>query len=89
LASFNIPEILLPQLPVGQLIVASVPALGRSIEWRVKSVAVEADFATQSATSARGDVDIRTFEVKLEPLEGVSLRDGMSVVVELQKPLKK
>ena len=62
--------------------------MGRSIEWRVKSVAVEADFATQSATSARGDVDIRTFEVKLEPLESVSLRDGMSVVVELQKPLK-
>lgn len=88
LASFNMPETLLPQLPVGELVVASVPALGRSIEWRVKSVAVEADFATQSATSARGDVDIRTFEVKLEPLEGVALRDGMSVVVELQKPLK-
>ena len=67
---------------------AKVPALNKRVGFEVVYISAEADYATQSATSARGDFDIRTFEVKLEPLEGVSLRDGMSVVVELQKPLK-
>lgn len=86
LASFNIPETLLPQLPVGRIFEANVPALEQSVGFEVKSVAVEADFATQSATSARGDIDIRTFAVKMQPLGRVVLREGMSVVVELQKP---
>ncbi len=86
LASFNIPETLLPQLPVGRTFEARVPALNRSVDFRVKSVAVEADYATQSATSARGDIDVRTFDVKMQPLGRTLLREGMSVVVELQKP---
>jgi HlyD family secretion protein len=85
-ASFNIPEPLLPQLPIGRVFEADVPALGKRVGFEVQSIGVEADFATQSATSARGDVDIRTFEVKMRPLCKVPLREGMSVVIELQKP---
>lgn len=84
-AVFNIPETLLPQLSRGKRFMAKVPALGRLVELEVESVAVEADFATQSATSARGDFDIRTFEVKMQPLDSLPLLAGMTLIIELEK----
>lgn len=88
-AIFNIPETLLPQLVCGEHFEAEVPALGKHIGFEVAYISVEAEYATQSATSARGDFDIRTFEVKMTPLSrDVPLRAGMSVIIELQKPDK-
>jgi HlyD family secretion protein len=89
-AIFNIPETLLPQVVRGANFDAKVPALGSRVELEVTSLAVEADFATQSATSARGDFDIRTFEVTMKPtIHNDSLRAGMSVLIELEKPKKR
>ncbi len=88
-ALFNIPETYLWQLPVGKRFDAYVPALGGDVEFEVTNISVEADFATQSATSMRGDFDIRTFEVTMLPLDAEGLRAGMSVVVELQKPTER
>ena len=85
-AVFNISETLLPQLAVGECVHAEVPALERSVKFEVVYISAEADYATQSATSARGDFDIRTFEVKMKPLDEVPLRAGMSVILELKKP---
>jgi HlyD family secretion protein len=87
-AIFNIPETLLPQIACGKYFEAEVPALGRKDMFEVRYISVEADFATQSATSARGDVDVRTFEVKMSPLCPMPLRAGMSVIIELEKPNK-
>ncbi len=84
-AVFNIPETLLPQFFCGEHFEAEVPALGKRVGFEVVYISVEANFATQSATSARGDFDIRTFEVKMQPLGSVPLRAGMSVLVELDK----
>ena len=88
-AVFNIPETLLPQLSYGKYFEAEVPALGQRELFEVSYISVEADFATQSATSARGDFDIRTFKVKMTPLSPMPLRAGMSVIVELEKPSKR
>ena len=88
-AVFNIPETLLPQIEVGKSFEARVPALGRKERFEVEYISVEAEFATQSATSARGDFDIRTFKVKMAPLREMPLRAGMSVLVELEKPKKR
>ncbi|MBR2032305.1 MAG: efflux RND transporter periplasmic adaptor subunit, partial [Alistipes sp.] len=86
-ANFNIPETLLPQMVCGEHFEAEVPALGKRVGFEVTHISVEADYATQSATSARGDFDIRTFAVKMKPLSrDVALRAGMSVIIELQKP---
>ena len=85
-AIFNLPETLLPQLSVGDRFEAEVPALGRRVEFEVEAISVEANFATQSATSARGDFDIRTFEIMMRPLADEELRAGMSVIIELKKP---
>ena len=88
-AIFNIPETLLPQIEIGKSFEGRVPALGRKERFEVEYISVEADFATQSATSARGEFDIRTFEVKMVPLREMALRVGMSVIVELEKPHKR
>ena len=88
-ALFNIPETLLPQIECGGCFAAKVPALGRKVDFEVVYISVEAYFATQSATSARGDFDIRTFEVKMKPLDSAPLRAGMSVIIELEKPDKR
>ena len=88
-AIFNIPETLLPQIEIGKSFEGRVPALGRKERFEVEYISVEADFATQSATSARGEFDIRTFEVKMVPLREMALRAGMSVIVELGKPHKR
>ena len=86
-ALFNIPETLLPQIVCGKRFEAEVPALGKRVGFEVVYISAEADFATQSSTSARGDFDIRTFEVKMIPLSNaVPLRAGMSVIIELEKP---
>ena len=82
---FNIPETLLPQIVKGGRFEAEVPALGKRVGFEVVHISVEAEFATQSATSARGDFDIRTFEVWMKPLSSeVPLRAGMSVIIELE-----
>ncbi len=88
-AIFNIPETLLPLIVQGRHFEAEVPALGKRVGFEVSSISVEANFATQSATSARGDFDIRTFEVKMRPLGSVALRAGMSVIIELPKSEKR
>ena len=85
-AVFNIPENQLPQIVCGKHFNAEVPALGKRVEFEVAYISVEADYATKSATSARGDFDIRTFEVKMKPLDTEPLRAGMSAIIELEKP---
>ncbi len=87
-AVFNVAETLLPEFVVGGHFEAKVPALDKRLRFEVSSIAVEADYATQSATSARGDFDIRTFEVKMQTLSDAPLRAGMSVIIELPKPNK-
>lgn len=85
-AVFNIAESRLAEFVVGRRFEAKVPALEKVVGFEVVYISAEADYATQSATSARGDFDIRTFEVKMQPLGEVALRDGMSVIIELPTP---
>lgn len=65
---------------VGSRHTAEVPALGKSIELKVSSVAVLPEFATWRAARP-GGTDLRTFEIRLRPVTPVpGLRPGMSVV---------
>lgn len=80
---FNVREDLLPAFSIGQQFEGYVPALGRSLLLEVSYIAVQADFATWSATRARGGFDVRTFAVKARPIDGgEGLRPGMSVLVD-------
>ncbi len=82
-ALFNIKETMLPDVRLGSRFEGYVPALDRNVLFEVTYISPQADFATWSATRARGEFDIRTFAVKAYPVEQVEgLRPGMSVVVD-------
>ncbi len=83
--TFNIKENLLPSIRLGTRMEGYVPALDHTLPLEVTYIAVEADFATWTATRTQGGFDIRTFAVKARPTDGVKanvLRPGMSVLVD-------
>lgn len=80
---FNIREDKMSHFKIGTKCKAIVPALGnQEIELVVKHIAVQADYATWSATKAKGDFDRKTFAIKAYPIHKIKdLRPGMSVLV--------
>lgn len=84
--SFNVKETLLPKLKVGTKFMAYFPALDKEYELVVSEIAVQAQYATWSATRSTGAFDIRTFEVIARPVSKVEdIRIGMTTVVDLDK----
>ena len=81
---FNIREDKMADFNIGTKFQGIVPALGnQEIEMEVKHIAVQADFATWTATKSKGDFDKKTFAIKAYPTQKVKdLRPGMSVLVE-------
>ena len=80
--TFNIRESDMHALKLGDTFKGYIPALDVSVDLEVYYISAEADFATWSATRARGGFDIRTFEVRARPLNDDSgLLPGMSVVI--------
>ena len=81
--TFNIKETLLPAIRVGTRMSGYVPALGYDVEFEVTYIAVQADFATWSATRTQGGFDIRAFAIKAKAVtEAANMRPGMSVLVD-------
>ena len=80
---FNIREDKMADFKIGTKFKGIVPALGnQEIELEVKHIAVQADFATWTATKSKGDFDKKTFAIKAYPTQKVKdLRPGMSVLV--------
>ncbi|NEI72264.1 HlyD family efflux transporter periplasmic adaptor subunit [Rhizobium lusitanum] len=80
--TFNLREDLLNGLKVGDVFNVSVPALKQDkLQVKVTVINAQGQYATWRATRATGDFDLRTFEVRAEPVvlpEG--LRPGMSVI---------
>ena len=81
---FNIREDKMADFKIGTKFKGIVPALGnQEIEMEVMHIAVQADFATWTATKSKGDFDKKTFAIKAYPTQKVKdLRPGMSVLVE-------
>lgn len=80
--TFNIKEDMLPKIQLGKQIKAYIPALDKNIALEVTYIAVQADFATWNATRTQGGFDIRTFAVKMKPVDALAgLRPGMSAIV--------
>ena len=80
---FNIREDRMADFKIGTKFKGIVPALAnQEIEMEVKHIAVQADFATWTATKSKGDFDKKTFAIKAYPTEKIKdLRPGMSVLV--------
>jgi len=83
-AVLNVREDLLSHFQKGTTFNAYLPALNKSVEFKVTHVAVMGDFATWRSTDSAQGFDLRTFEVEAHPTAPeTNLRMGMSVVVEL------
>lgn len=84
---FNLREDLLSKIKNGTEFDVNIPALGKNkIRVKVNYISVMGDFATWRATKAKGDFDLKTFEVRAVPTEPQSdLRAGMSAVFDWNK----
>jgi HlyD family secretion protein len=72
------------KIKMGEKFKGKVTALNKESEFKVKYISPMADFATWRPTNQKGEFDLKTFEVRLypvEPLEG--LRPGMTVNIKL------
>ena len=83
-AIFNLREDKLASIHMGDTIIGKIPALGnKDVRFIVNYISPLGDFATWRATSAQGDFDLKTFEVRARPASSVKgLRPGMSILVK-------
>lgn len=67
-------------IAIGQKLSGEIPALGRTVSFKVSWMSAMGDFATWRSTTRKGDADLRSFEVRLVPDTLVpGLLPGMTV----------
>lgn len=83
---FNVREDLMPHFRMGRHFTVSIPALGRTdVALEVYYISPLGSFATWKSTKEAGSYDMRTFEVKLRPLQPVDgLRPGMTAILRIK-----
>ena len=81
---FSLREDLISGLKVGDRFPVRIPALGnREVTAEVRVIAAKGEYAGWRATRATGDFDLRTFAVRVYPVEKIDgLRPGMSVYTD-------
>ena len=61
-----------------------IPALNQKVEFKIKNIDAEGEFATIKTTRQTGGYDIRSFKLHLVPEHAISdLKVGMSVVFKV------
>lgn len=82
-AVINVREDKLDKFKKGTLLKGKVPAMGgKFFEFKVYYLAPMASFADWVPTHAKGDFELKTFEVRLKPLKPISgFRAGMTVQI--------
>jgi len=84
-AVLNVREDQLMHFKMGTVVKGKVPGLGgKKFDFKVTFIAPMADFATWTPTKAKGEFDMKTFEIHLKPVHPVDgLRPGMSIEIHL------
>ncbi|MGL4474389.1 MAG: HlyD family secretion protein [Shewanella sp.] len=83
-AILQVREDLLSHFPMGKTISLTVPALNKSLDFKVTYVSPMGQYATWRATESGHDFDMRTFSIELKPVTAEPLlRVGMSVLLPL------
>ena len=83
--TFNVREDFLPGLTVGSEADVYVPAFDKTVTVSITRIKDVGSFATWKATKALDDYDLKTFEVRVRPVnngERRGLRGGMSAVMK-------
>ena len=86
-ATFNVREDMLKKIQMGKTIKVKIPAIGNEqYDFKVNYISVLGNFATWKATRAKGEFDMKTFEVRMVPVKKIDgLRSGMSVLMDWKK----
>lgn len=81
--TFNIREDQLGGMKVGDEITAYVPAFDKNVRMKIYFIKDQGSYAVWKATKAKGQYDLKTFEVRAKPLDKLEgLRPGMSLVIK-------
>ena len=81
--TFNVREDQLDGMKVGTEFTAFVPAFKKDVKMKVYYLKDQGSFAVWKATTANGQYDLKTFEVKARPVEPFDgLRPGMSLIIK-------
>ena len=82
--SINLREDQFNQLKVGSILHGDIPALNQSqVAFKVNHIAAQGTFASWKPTRQSSGYDVRTFEIKLKPIQPIAnLHPGMSVLFE-------
>ena len=81
--TFNVREDQLNGMQVGTEFSVFVPAFNKEVKMKVYHLKDQGSFAVWKATKANGQYDLKTFEVKVRPVEKLEgLRPGMSLVIK-------
>lgn len=82
--TFNVREDYLKNFHMNKVVNVYIPALDKNIEAKVYYMQDIGSYAVWKVTKPTGSYDMKTFEVKLHPLEELKdLRPGMSIIYEL------
>lgn len=81
--TFNIREDQLGGMKVGDEITAYVPAFDKNVKMKIYFIKDQGSYAVWKATKAKGQYDLKTFEVRAKPIDKLEgLRPGMSLVIK-------
>ena len=81
--TFNIREDQLGGMKVGDEITAYVPAFDKNVRMKIYFIKDQGSYAVWKATKAKGQYDLKTFEVRAKPIDKLEgLRRGMSLVIK-------
>ena len=82
--TFSVREDLLKDLTVGTEVDINIPALGeQTYKAKVTYLKAMASYATWRATKVNGQYDVKSFDVKLVPVEPIpNVRAGMTVIIK-------
>ena len=82
--TFSVREDLLKDMKVGAEVDVVIPALGeQTFKAKVTQLKAMASYATWRATKMTGQYDVKSFDVKMVPVEPIAdLRPGMTVIIK-------
>lgn len=82
--TFSVREDLLNDLKVGAVVDINIPALGeQTYKAKVTYLRAMASYATWRATKVNGQYDVKSFDVKLVPVDEIpDLRAGMTAIIK-------
>ncbi len=81
--TFSVREDLLNDLKVGAIVDINIPALGeQTYKAKVTYLKAMASYATWRATKVNGQYDVKSFDVKLVPVDDIpNMRAGMTAII--------